>query len=103
MADPKCTAHVGERDGYHLVVEFGHYSSDQDAAETEEGLDAHGTLALLSTRREVLACALARHTGTISGLFLGNFAIVSSLTFRCWATIAGGVRVIQSDSETSAK
>src|SRR5258706_13344675 len=41
------------------------------------------------------------HTGTISGLFLGNFAIVASLTFRCWATIAGGVRVIQSERETS--
>src|SRR6266404_8391687 len=41
------------------------------------------------------------HTGTISGLFLGNLAIVASLTFRCWATIAGGVRVIQSERETS--
>src|SRR5258706_5349125 len=39
------------------------------------------------------------HTGTISGLLLGNFAIVASLTFRCWATSAGGVWVIQSDSE----
>ena len=38
-----------------------------------------------------------------SGLSLGNFAIVASLTFRCWATIAGGVRAIQSDKETSAK
>src|SRR6267154_172042 len=41
------------------------------------------------------------HTGTISGLLLGNFAMVASLTFRCWATIAGGVWVIQSDRETS--
>jgi hypothetical protein len=42
-------------------------------------------------------------TGMTSGLLLGNFAIVASLTFRCCATIAGGVRVTQSDSETSAK
>jgi hypothetical protein len=41
--------------------------------------------------------------GKTSGLSLGNFAIVASLTFRCWATIADGVRAIQSDSETSAK
>jgi hypothetical protein len=43
------------------------------------------------------------HTGMTSGLVFGNFAMVASLTFRCWATIAGGVRAIQSDSETSAK
>src|SRR5579862_7808727 len=47
--------------------------------------------------------SLADHTGTTSGLFLGNLLIVASLTFRCWATIAGGVRVTQSDRETSAK
>src|SRR6266446_7255267 len=41
------------------------------------------------------------HAGTISGLLLGNFAMVASLTFRCWATIAGGVWVIQSERETS--
>jgi hypothetical protein len=41
--------------------------------------------------------------GMTSGLSFGNFAIVASLTFKCWATIAGGVREIQSDSETSAK
>jgi hypothetical protein len=54
----------------------------------------------------ILLAAIAtssNHTGTISGLFFGNFAIVASSTFRCWATIAGGVRVIQSDNETSAK
>jgi hypothetical protein len=42
MADPEGPADVGERDGCHLAVEFGHYGSDQDAAETEEGLDIHG-------------------------------------------------------------
>jgi hypothetical protein len=36
-------------------------------------------------------------------LSLRNFTIVASLTFRCGAIIAGGVRVIQSDGETSAK
>jgi hypothetical protein len=43
------------------------------------------------------------HSGMTSGLFFGNFAMVASLTLRCWATIEGGVRDIQSDSETSAK
>src|SRR3954453_6878090 len=43
------------------------------------------------------------HTGMTSGLSLGNFVMVASLTFRCWATIAGGVRAIQSERETSAK
>ena len=37
------------------------------------------------------------YSGMTSGLSLGNFATVASLTFRCWATIAGGVRAIQSD------
>jgi hypothetical protein len=41
------------------------------------------------------------HTGTISGRLRGNFAIVSVLTFKCWATSIGGVWVIQSDRETS--
>src|SRR5882762_8603386 len=45
----------------------------------------------------------SHHTGMTSGLSLGNFAMVASLTFRCWATIAGGVRAIQSERETSAK
>ena len=45
----------------------------------------------------------SHHTGMTSGLSLGNFAMVASLTFRCWATIAGGVREIQSERETSAK
>src|SRR4051812_5645257 len=43
------------------------------------------------------------HTGMTSGLSLGNLVMVASLTFRCWATIAGGVWAIQSDRETSAK
>ena len=41
------------------------------------------------------------HTGTISGLPRGNFAIVSVFKFNVWATISGGVWVIQSDKETS--
>jgi hypothetical protein len=45
----------------------------------------------------------SNYNGMTSGLSLGNFAIVASLTLRCWATIAGGVRAIQSDRETSAK
>src|ERR1700758_2918084 len=53
--------------------------------------------------RQVQRTSRERYTGMTSGLFLGNCAIVASLTLRCWATIAGGVRVIQSDSETSAK
>src|SRR2546430_6489994 len=43
------------------------------------------------------------YSGMISGLLFGNFAMVALLTFKCCATIAGGVRVIQSDRETSAK
>ncbi len=46
---------------------------------------------------------MRRHAGITSGLFLGKLAMVASLTFRCWATINGGVWVIQSDRETSAK
>ena len=43
------------------------------------------------------------YSGMISGLLFGNFAMVALLTLKCCATIAGGVRVIQSDRETSAK
>lgn len=43
------------------------------------------------------------HWGRISGLLSGNLAIVASSTFRCWATMAGGVWVSQSERETSAK
>jgi hypothetical protein len=41
MADPECTADVGERDGRHLVVKFGRHSSDEDTAEAKQGLDIH--------------------------------------------------------------
>ena len=43
------------------------------------------------------------HSGMISGLLLGNLAIVAGSTFRVWATISGGVCASQSDSEMSAK
>jgi hypothetical protein len=41
------------------------------------------------------------HSGTIAGLPRGNLASVSVLKFSVWATSSGGVRVIQSDRETS--
>jgi len=42
MTDPECTANVNKRDGCDLVVEFGRHRSDQDTAETKQGLDVHG-------------------------------------------------------------
>jgi hypothetical protein len=54
---------------------------------------------LLSTKAAHVSITLA----LLPACPLRNFAVVASLTFRCWATIAGGVRAIQSDSETSAK
>jgi hypothetical protein len=36
LADPEGTADVGERDGRHLVVEFGRHS-DEDTAEAKQG------------------------------------------------------------------
>ena len=43
------------------------------------------------------------YSGMISGLLLGNFAIVAGSTFRVWATSSGGVWASQSDREMSAK
>src|ERR1700730_13018234 len=46
---------------------------------------------------------ISDHRGRISGLSLGNFAIVAGSILRVAATIAGGVCVNQSDKETSSK
>src|SRR5229473_8117172 len=53
------------------------------------------------SRRPSTRCAVCGRSATDVGG--RHVAIVASLTFRCWATIAGGVREIQSDRETSAK
>jgi hypothetical protein len=77
------------------------------SVKTTDEQSAVARAVLIGTYAASDADSIARHvpdhTGMTSGLFFGNFAMVASLTFRCWATIAGGVRDIQSDSETSAK
>ncbi len=47
--------------------------------------------------------AISDHPEIISGLSLGNFAIIAGSMLRVAATIAGGVCVNQSDKETSSK
>ena len=47
--------------------------------------------------------AISDQPGKISGLFLGNLAIVAVSILKVAATIAGGVCVSQSDRETSSK
>ena len=46
---------------------------------------------------------ISDHPARISGLSLGNFAIIARSMLRVVATIAGGVCVNHSDKETSSK
>ena len=47
-------------------------------------------LSLLQNSR-TLQVKSRRYSGMISGLLLGNFAIVATSMLRCWATNSGGV------------
>jgi hypothetical protein len=78
-------------------------SSLLDIRNTATPAAGASSAAVVDTRSDLRSMGGRRrdHSGTISGLFFGNVAIVASLTFRCWATSAGGVCVIQLESEMS--